>query len=49
MRLENGGDDEEQGTHPDRGDEERRLAPPGVYEKEYEYRRCDNLDYAVNP
>ena len=48
MRLENSAKDEEQGTHPDCGDEERRLAPPGVCEEQYEYCGCDDLDYAVN-
>ena len=48
MRLENGADDEEQDAHPDRGDEERGLAPPAVCEEEYEDRRCNNLNYAVN-
>lgn len=48
MRLENSTENEEQGTHPNRGDKERRLTPPSVYEKEDEHCGRNNLDDAVN-
>ena len=48
MRLENSTENEEQGTHPNRGDKERRLPAPSVYEEKDEHCGRNNLYTAVN-